>query len=143
MVWPLNTLALDSIHPDIRPSWNFRYFSKAGVLLNLVIQFARQRANIRETVIKGISTALKDSPVLPVFQKLPGIAPIEEGLSALRDGAVPKWNVDVLRALGLQMASQRGHTNGFIGRVFELSRTNPHNMLPQKEIEECKLLLLN
>lgn len=142
LVWPLNANALDGIDPEIRPTWDFRYFSKYGVLLNVLIQFARQNTGIREAVVGRICEALHGSGLQEPFKALPGVCPIEHGLEALRNGNIPMWDVDTLRALGIQLAAARRADGPFLDNIFHLSRTNPHEPLPAERIRACRRLLL-
>lgn len=145
MVWPLHRGTLDQIHPDIRPGWRFRYFEKAGVLLNLVLQFSRSNPAWRTAVIGAIATFLASqrSEVTRAFFALPGIAPLQETAVALRGGHLPAWNVDLLRAIGIQLVAEgRATDSDFLPTVMALTRTNPHESLPHDRLRACRDLLL-
>jgi len=143
LVWPLNATALESIHPEIRPTWDFRYFSRAGIMLNVLIQFARQNTALREVVINRICNAIADPELKNAFLALPGVSPIESGVGALRSGEIAPWNVDALRALGIQLAACSCSADGsFLSSIFDLSRTNPHEPLPMENIRTCREILL-
>lgn len=145
VVWPLHRGALDQIHPDIKPVWRFRYFERAGVLLNVVLQFCRSNPAWRGAVISAIAAFLATQPqeLTRAFLALPGIAPLSETAVALREGRLPNWNVDLLRAIGIQFVAEGRATDpDFLPTVMALTRTNPHEPLPHDRLHACRDLLL-
>jgi hypothetical protein len=143
LVWPLLDHILEEIHPEMRAPWDFRYFLKTGVCLNWLIQFARHQPTARTALLQQIAGFLgNQSDLLPQFNSLPGVAPLGQGLAMLRGDEIPPWNVDALRAIGVQLAESRHLDQRFLSEVFALTRTNPHEPLPGDRIRSCRELLL-
>jgi len=144
LVWPLNQDVLSTIHGQIQPVWEFRYFSKVGIMLNWFIQFSRIQPRHYRVLANQITDFLSlhhHEKTLKAIVTLPGFCSLESGIDAVKSERFPIWNVDILRVLGIQIAAEKGRPPEFLREVFKLSRANPHHELPIDRLKKCRQLL--
>ena len=145
LVWPLNDSQLAAVHSDIRSLWQFRYFSKAGILLCWLLNFSRFQLASRRLLIEQIDQFLlaqRDEATRQTFAALPGIAPLATVRELILSNQFPLWNADLLRALAVQLVAEGKITSPeFISQIFDLTRTNPHKPFPMEQVKACFNLL--
>ncbi len=140
MVWPLNKSSLNYIHTDMSKVWEFRYFSKIGLLINWIIQFSRLNLSNYRLTKKYILTQAKLFLNDKDFEVLSEYCDLEKGEIGQKLERIPLWNVDILRLLGVAL-SVDSNDYSFMDEIFSLSRTNPHEPLPTQMILKCRDLL--